>query len=61
MLEDFEQHEGSQVLEYLLNEDNIDSSEVYLSDFVEMLVDLSIDEDTVLLCGHSEQYLGGLY
>jgi hypothetical protein len=40
-----------------LEEDNIDNSEVFLSDFMEMLVDFSVDESNVLLCGSSKQQL----
>lgn len=32
-----------------------------MANFIEMLIDLSVDEYNVLLCGHSEQFLGGLY
>ncbi len=49
--------DDSQVLEYLLDQENIDNVQVFLSDFVEMLVDLSVDESNVLLCGSSKQQL----
>jgi hypothetical protein len=44
-------------LEYLLDQENIDNATVFLSDFMEMLVDLSVNESNVLLCGSSKQQL----
>lgn len=36
-------------------------NEGYLNEYVESLVDLSIDENLVAFCGHSKQNLGELY
>ncbi len=44
-------------MEYLLDQENIDNATVFLSDFMEMLVDLSVNESNVLLCGSSKQQL----
>lgn len=52
-----EKFEGSAVLEYLMENDNIDNAQVFVSDFMEMLVDFSVDESNVLLCGSSRQQL----
>jgi hypothetical protein len=52
-----EPFEGSAVLEYLMEKDNIDNVQVFVSDFMEMLVDFSVDESNVLLCGSSRQQL----
>jgi hypothetical protein len=33
----------------------------YLNEYIEALVDLSIDEDLVAFCGHSKQKFGEFY
>lgn len=35
--------------------------EGYLSDYAEGLIDLSINEDIVMFCGHSKQCFGPIY
>lgn len=44
-----------------MNEENIDNAKVFLSDFMEMLVDFSVDESNVLLCGSSRHQMTNKY
>ncbi len=53
IIQEMEMYEGSPVLEYLMDTQNIDNVQVFLSDFMEMLIDLSLDQNNVLFCGHS--------